>query len=82
MRRPIQILNILRKTFLTMVNNKGSFTLCIFSDCNCHCDSFCHNQWVAQDSMEVLALCDCDNITRSCAAHCKQKQIAIANRTV
>ena len=32
---------------------------------------------VAQDSMEVFTLCDCDNLTSSQTAHCKQKQIAV-----
>ena len=42
-----------------------------FSDCDC--DSFHRNKWVTWDSMEVFTLCDCDNITNSYAAHCKQK---------
>ena len=51
-----------------------------FSDCDC--DSSYHNKWVAQDSVEVFTLCDCDNIINSYAAHCEQKQITVANHTV
>ena len=32
----------------------ASFTLCIFSDCDC--DFSYHNKWVVQDSMEVFTL--------------------------
>ena len=46
---------------------KGSFTLCIFYDC----DSSYRNKWVVQDSMEVFTLCDSDNITNSYTAHYK-----------
>ena len=30
--------------------------------------------------MEVLTLCDCDNITNSDVAHCKQKKIYSRNQ--
>ena len=42
-----------------------------FSDCDC--DSSYRNKYVAQDSMEVFTLCDCNNITNSYVTHCKQK---------
>ena len=47
--------------------------MCFFSDCDC--DSSCRNKWVVQDSTEVFTQYDCDNLTRSYIAHCKQKQI-------
>ena len=63
------------------MDHKGSFTLCVFfSDCDC--DSSYHNKKVAQDSMEVFALCDCNNIINSYSALYEQKQIAVTNRTV
>ena len=43
----------------------------IFSDCDCN--SSYRNKWVVQDSMEVLTLCDCNNITNSYVTHNKQK---------
>ena len=49
-----------------------------FSDCDC--DSSYRNKWVAQDSVEVFTLCDCNHITNSYIAHYEQKQIAVANR--
>ena len=32
--------------------------------------------------MEVFTLCNCNNLTNSFSAHCKQNQIAVANRSV
>ena len=32
--------------------------------------------------MEVFTPCDCDNLTRSYTAHCKQKQIAQCEHTL
>ena len=48
---------------------------------NRDCDSSYDNKWVVRDSMEVFTLCDCDNITGSIIAHCKQKQITQCERT-
>ena len=46
-------------------------TVRFFSDCDC--DSSYRNKWVAQDSMEMFTLCDCNNMTNSYVAHYKQK---------
>ena len=47
-----------------------SFTLCVFfSDGDC--DSSGHNKWVTQN-----------NLTSSSTVYCKQKQIAVSNRTL
>ena len=55
---------------------------CAFFFSDCDCDSYYHSKWVVQNSMEVFTLCNCDNLTSSYAAHCKQNHIAVANRTV
>ena len=55
---------------------------CAFFFSYCNCDFPYRNKWVVQDSMEVFTRCDCNNIPRSYVVHCKQKQIAVANRTV
>ena len=48
---------------------KGSFTPSVFFLLTI---AFPCNKWVAQDSMEMFTLCDCD-ITNSCVSHYKPK---------
>ena len=44
------------------------------SHCAIVTDSSYHNKWVVQDTMEVFTLYDCENLTSSYAAHCKQNK--------
>ena len=62
---------LLHATLLLIQHIKAHSHYAFFSHCNC--DSSCRNKWVAQDSMEVFTLCDCDNITNSYVTQCKQK---------